>query len=215
MGTGIYNPREQQSLPVKSWNLIKQFRYDIGDRGPGGGIIVAKPTMSQRTSVFFYYIEIAPPGWYGTDDDPLATWGCFGTNLPGANGQLITDSLQNTIDIVTACPTPGIAADLARSYTGGGKTDWCLPALYGLTTCYKIGINLDIPNQGNNAFQRLGLRMTAGAGNVNGQYWSSTENNANVAHTYSPSTTSGDFSSSGKNDSNYVRPIRVFTSESV
>jgi hypothetical protein len=217
MGTGIYNPREQQSLPVKSWSFLKQFRYDIGDRGPGGGIITCTPMTPEPYSSpgrVNYYIEVAPPGWYGTNDDPKAAWGCRGTNLPGAGGQDPEDSLQNTIDIVTACTTPGIAADLARSYTGGGKTDWCLPALRGMTLAYGI-TTLDSGTtkvlNGDYAYQRVGLVFYDGF-----YYWGSTENNANIAYGYSPSQPANQYYGADLKDSlNKVRPIRVFSSSNV
>ena len=218
MGTGIYYPREQQSLPVKSWSFLKQFRYDIGDRGPGGGIIVCTPMTPDPFSSpgrMNYYIEVAPVGWYGGDgQDPTAQWGCLGTNLSGADGQDPQYSLQNTIDIVTGCPTPGIAADLARSYTGGGKTDWCLPSLramtisYGITTLTSGTTKL---TNGDYAYQRLGLTFYDGY-----YYWGSTENGANYSYGYSPSQAANAYYAlSVKNTPNRVRPIRVFSSSNV
>jgi len=218
MGIGIYNPREKQSLPVKSWNFLKQFRYDIGDRGPAGGIIVITPMTADAfvsPGRYDVYVEVAPVGWYGGDgQDPLAPWGCFGTNISGAAGQDIEDSLQNTIDIVTGCTTPGIAADLARSYTGGGKTDWCLPGLRGMALCYGITTLTSGTTKLQNAdfaYQRLGLTFSSGY-----TYWGSTENNASFAYAYSPSLSDTQYYTFGqKNLNGYVRPIRVFSSTNV
>lgn len=55
-------------------------------------------------------------------------WGCFGTDLSGAEGYLIGAGTQNTIDILNGCATSGIAARLCGDYSSGVYNDWCLPS---------------------------------------------------------------------------------------
>ncbi len=89
-------------------------------------------------------------------------YGCQGT-LTGATGSAIFSGMANTNAILLACPTPGIAAQLCRSYNGGGYTDWYCPSIGELQEMYnQRGV---IPN------------LTTGVYT----YWSSTEGGATVA----------------------------------
>jgi len=63
---------------------------------------------------------------------PIATsgiqWGCIGVTT-GATDTTLGGGLANTNAILANCPTPGIAADVAANYNGGGYNDWFLPSL--------------------------------------------------------------------------------------
>jgi hypothetical protein len=97
------------------------------------------------------------------DQGANAPYGCSGT-VTGATGTAIYSGAANTTAILAACATAGIAARLAASYTGGGFTDWYLPAKDELDQMY---INKSvIPNL---------------AGGVNCGYWSSTESSSTLA----------------------------------
>ena len=101
----------------------------VGDTGPGGGIVFYDAGSTQSWG---RYLEAACVGWQndcdGTTVDPLVEWGCNGTLISGAGGQAIGTGEQNTADIVTGCPTPGIAAHLANDLFLGGQNDWFLPS---------------------------------------------------------------------------------------
>ena len=66
-------------------------------------------------------------------DQGRVQWGCAGTNLTGAQGTAIGTGLQNTLDILAGCSTPGIAARLCAEYTitenGVVFDDWFLPSI--------------------------------------------------------------------------------------
>ena len=163
----------------------------VGDRGPGGGIIFYK---NLTRAVGSQYFEAACAGWSdgtcgGSDlTDPTAQWGCFGTLIAGADGTNIGTGEKNTTDIVTGCPTLGIAARRAKNLVLGGKSDWFLPSKNELNQMY--------------------IRRTAIGGFSPDFYWSSSE--------FSDSSPWGQhFSFNEQYDQNkvityYVRPVRAF-----
>ena len=120
--------------------------YEIGDVGPAGGWV-------------FY---VTDDGLHGLEAAPIdqgrAAWGCYGTNLPGAEGTAIGAGARNTDDIIRGCPPAGMgevnaaqAAALADDYISpSGYFDWYLPSKDELNEMYlNIGPgNLGNPNVG-------------------------------------------------------------------
>ena len=93
---------------------------------------------------------IAAPSDQGT-----AEWGCYGTEISGADGTAIGTGAQNTIDIMNGCSEVGIAARLCGDLVLGGYSDWYLPSLDELNQLY--------------------INRVAIGGFANYYYWSSTE----------------------------------------
>lgn len=85
-----------------------------------------------------YFLQSGDPGYnpfvqHGiivsqSDIATGASWGCSGTLIAGANGTLIGDGAQNTIDIVAGCATIGTAAELCSSLVLNSYSDWFLPS---------------------------------------------------------------------------------------
>jgi len=116
-----------------------------------------------------------------------APWGCVGTLITGADGTAIGTGSQNTTDIVTDCPTAGIAARLCDDLVTGGYSDWYLPSKDELNKLYI-----------NNACLSF----------VSTDYWSSSEVDANNAWRQNFGT--GVVTTVSKGGGAYVRAIRSF-----
>ena len=166
----------------------------VGDTGPGGGIVfyvdLNRPAGSR-------YFEAACVGWQndcdGTTADPLAEWGCNGTLISGAGGHAIGTGEQNTADIVTGCPTPGVAAHLANDLVLGGQTDWFLPSKDEL----------------NEMFTNLHSPVTPlGGFSTDVFYLSSSEDDD--ASAFAQRFDDGVQDNRSKGTTYYVRPVRVF-----
>jgi len=115
--------------------------YAVGQMGPAGGIVF----YNNGTERY----EAAPV------DQGTAEWGCYGTDIPGADGTDIDAGSANTADILAGCTMPDIAARLADNYSLNGFNDWFLPSVNQLSELY--------------------LHQGDVGGLVNGPYWSSTE----------------------------------------
>lgn len=106
----------------------------VGDTGPGGGIVVFNAGSQQEWG---QYLEIAPVGWAGSQNDPQKGW-CptssskYGTDL--GTSRDLGKGTANTKAVIDACGTD-TAAGIAAAYRGGGKSDWFLPSMSEL---YKV-----------------------------------------------------------------------------
>lgn len=157
----------------------------VGDVGPGGGTVF----YSARTvQPWGRYLEAASDSWNGPADDPNVAW-CqvVDMRLAGTQTTGIGAGKANTAAMLGVC-TAGAAVE-AHAYTGGGKTDWYLPA--------------------RDELRQLFLRKAKVGDFIFHGYWSSTEQDVNMAWIqdfyadYQPAP-------SDKSFANYVRPIRAF-----
>jgi hypothetical protein len=94
------------------------------------------------------------------DQSSSVEWGCNGTVI--MNG-VIGAGAQNTIDIISACPTSGIAAELCANLTLNGYSDWFLPSVNELGEVEK-----------NLAIIETAIIGNGGSSIVNNTYWTST-----------------------------------------
>jgi alpha-tubulin suppressor-like RCC1 family protein len=113
---------------------------DVGDVGPGGGIIVYDHGLN---AAWGRYIESAPALWNGATGDPVAVFGCSGSTVTQAatvEARAIGTGRVNTMAIMSACTQTGIAARVADAYsvTVAGLTvdDWHLPSAEELNKAY-------------------------------------------------------------------------------
>ena len=113
---------------------------DIGDVGPGGGVIVYDHGSNASWG---RYIEAAPAFWNGSSGDPSASFGCSGSTITAVSAtanRALGAGVTNTPAVMAGCSTAGIAARLADAYsaTVGSATvsDWHLPSSEELQKLY-------------------------------------------------------------------------------
>jgi hypothetical protein len=124
-----------------------------------------------------------------SDQSTGAEWGCYGTEISGADGTAIGTGAQNTIDIMNGCSIAGIAARLCGDLVLGGYSNWYLPSKDELYQLY--------------------LNRVAIGGFASYYYWSSTEVDTNGAWwRYFGSENS--FFNDGKGYNVNVRAVRAF-----
>ncbi|MDA8934460.1 DUF1566 domain-containing protein [Flavobacteriales bacterium] len=151
--------------------------------------------------IVFYVDETGEHGLVAAMEDLEGTyqWGCYGTELTGADGQAIGTGYQNTMDIVNqGCDTGngGItAAQAALDAEINGYSDWYLPSKDELYEMYST-----IGNEG--------LEGNIGGFDTSDFYWSSSEYNNNNAWTVD--FDDGYTTIGSKNNTVRVRVIRAF-----
>lgn len=122
-----------------------------------------------------------------------ARWGCWQTEINGADGSMIGVGSQNTNDILSGCSEDGIAAKLCAQLDLDGYTDWFLPS--------KDELNLMYVNLHTNGY---------GGFIQGGQYWSSTESKTTTQAWFQFFSTGGPQYEGPKDAPRNVHPIRAF-----
>jgi hypothetical protein len=189
--------------------------YEVGDIGPGGGIVffVSEQNINCATPGC-RYLEVSPPEaevhrmWVNLDGIPVSV------EVDGAVGAGLGTGQQNSLDISRheGATAENSAAVYALNYTHGGKSDWFLPSKYEMNELCKFA-----------HFQPTGdpsvlCKMTANIrdGFHADMYWSSSED-IGIGATYpylnnawSVDMNAGIPKSQTKNYEYRVRPIRAF-----
>lgn len=180
-------------------SCAKGGRCAVGDVGPGGGIVIIARSQPESWGQF---IEAAPQGWNGTENDPIVVW---------CDRQISSDSLfqafsfgvgsgkSNSSPIAALCQDGAVS--LATTYRGGGKSDWYLPSVDEVRAfVVELGLSSDT-SQVTDSFP---------------WYWTSTSNihcSASCAHAFWPVEMKlNEFGYFGRGDADefYVRPVRAF-----
>lgn len=101
----------------------------LGDTGPGGGIVFydAGSTLSWGR-----YLEAAPSNWSGGLDSDLILAFCVKDSVAQStvtayNNNSLGGGKSNTDSFVNTTGCNGGAVHRAKTYSGGGKSDWYLP----------------------------------------------------------------------------------------
>lgn len=189
-------------LTSETTYYIRSYATNYAGTAYGQEIIYVNPHV---TFIGEFYqggvvIRIDNTGLHGTvctisDQSSGAPWGCAAVS--GVYDAQNTGT-SNTLAIISACPTPGIAAEICYNLDMNGYNDWFLPTYWEI---------LDIKNRRN----EINSTSNANGGDILSPtfYWGSNavdlSNNAS-AYDFSTETSS----SLNKNTLNYVRAIRTF-----
>ena len=206
-GTGSVEVKAGQANSARI--QMYQWYYELGDRGPGGGIIfhVANGVGANPSSMTINgYGSPGEPGYFATytahyleaapveQSMPWASSSHSDTNISGT-GNVNGVGRRNTA-LILAIDADAPAASACRTYTGGGKNDWFLPSRDEIQL---IWTNRDINGIG------AKLNIQAGA-----HYWTSGQGSPPdfaMGANFSGSGGSGSLSKAG---SRPVRAIRAF-----
>jgi len=152
--------------------------------------------LNYQGGIVFYIDETGEHGLVAAMEDIGSfEWGCYETELSGADGTAIGTGYQNTLDIVSGCSETPIAASEALDYESEGYSDWYLPSRYELVEMY-------------NTIGNGGPDGNMGFENINSFYWSSSESyNYSAWGVYFVSGSTGNLD---KYSTSRVRVIRAF-----
>jgi len=156
------------------------YRYQVGDVGPGGGIIYMLPTTSITTpppgsttlsNTTDLYYECAPQTWDGGSYDPVYTFGCYQTSGPPpcpTSNPAIGYGLYDSQCYYSACASRPIAVSKALDLTLNTYSDWFLPSAEELKM-----LQWQVIDYGN-IFEVILYGPPQPPG-TSGNYWSSTD----------------------------------------
>lgn len=180
--------------------------YSVGGIGPSGGyVFYDKGSYSDG----WRYLEAAPAGWNGVSDDPIHMFCYYRTTSTGsnqvvgtgtnvgtgeANTTALVDAMVNSafIEITGTQTTAEYAANVCAVLNYGGYDDWFLPSKDELNLMYQ-----NLKSQGLGGF-------------FGGNYWSSSEDDADDAWEHNLNTGNQGNSSNNRGSTHRVRPVRAF-----
>ena len=160
-----------------------EVTYNIGDKGPGGGIVFYD---KGQKSGGWRYLEAAPADLAGTH-----VWITPNAQVPGAADGI--GSGKNNTALIMKVSTGNSAAKACAEYSNNGMSDWFLPSVEELKLMFS---NL----------HKSGLGAFSGS-----QYWSSTERAGTMNAIYiNFGNADAQTTAFSKTSSFKVRPVRMF-----
>jgi hypothetical protein len=185
-------------------DLVTTDGYNIGEPGPGGGIVfyVHADADNMFTSTgsdcdtACKYLEAAP------SDQGKIEWCSNTTTALGVPAQGIGSGMSNTTRADNTCTSGAI--QVAADYTNNNKTDWHLPSQKELNELCKYARNQTTGD----TTKQCDSSQTLRGGFAARDYWSSSEYYAVIA--WLQYFYNGDQDNFFKNNTNYVRPVRAF-----
>jgi hypothetical protein len=162
--TSLANWRDEKALvrPIRRGPSPCAFggACKVGDVGPGGGKVFYvttkdKPIVTNAAPCNGWnpclYMEVAPPNWSGSANDPEKLWAepvrgcCSAVPNDGAKGQEIGDGAKNTWNIILQ---QGAFDSAAKATRFSDTLGWHLPSLKELYEVYLQRTKVDAPSSG-------------------------------------------------------------------
>lgn len=162
----------------------KELNISIGDYYQGGVVVYIL-----KENDIGYELETIHGLIVAQSDQDTVEWGCYGVEIPGADGIKIGTGYQNTKDIVSNCSTILIAAKICDDLVLNGYSDWYLPSKDELNQLYLY-------------------RKLIGGFPQSGEHWSSTESTKDFV--WRRQLYYGGENTNRKDYKNKVRAIRSF-----
>jgi hypothetical protein len=139
------------------------YNYDTLATINNGDCLMLLPGEQIYGGMVFYVDETGQHGLVSSMVDlGNYEWGCYGTDINGADGYVIGTGYQNTLDIVAGCTETNTAAYQCLIATTEDYTDWYLPSKDELKEMY-------------NAIGNGSTAGNIGDFETNSSYWSSSE----------------------------------------
>jgi hypothetical protein len=192
---GWSNDNHHHSSQPQPLEGVNKYKYKVGDRGPGGGLIFFVDRYDQYPG--FTYLEAAP-----TDIAPVVWCDKTTTSIPAVAGlaaNAVGKGQANTTAMLGVC-TSG-AANAADSYLTVTKSDWFLPSEGELMLMYT---NLLQTGVGVFAYDSMAV-----GGFPYANYWSSSEFDSNLAR-FQLFFNGYQYYSTSKGNALPVRAVRAF-----
>jgi hypothetical protein len=176
-----------------------RIAYNVGDTGPGGGIVFYVATTpfacGPTSATICTYLEAAPTSGSNAWTDSTYIWSENTIGRTGATATAIGSGYANTSTIISReGGRTNSAAFVSRAYRGPNNlSDWYLPSYDELGALYSERV-------------RVGVRYSANGDN----YWTSSDEVSGGLYPYYLMMNFPFWTSNPKSESYYVRPIRAF-----
>jgi len=203
-------PTTTTTLAPTTTTTVASITYNVGDVGPGGGIVFYVHSSGTFASTGSdcgsncKYLEAAPTNWNGAGGDPSRIWSGNHDTLIGTTGTGLGTGYANTLAAVTQNSTADRVITLAWNYSNNGKTDWHVPSQAELNELCKYARQQTTGNTSVECNNSGAVR----SGFAFGDYWSSSEFSA--THAWYRNFPSGGQYYWVKSNGDRVRPVRAF-----
>ena len=196
-------------LTINTIYYVRSYATNIVGTSYGNEISFTSSSIpsigqSYQGGILAYVLQPGDPGYNiniphgiiaAINDLGFFEWGCYGSNISGADSNSLGTGNQNTTDILNGCSQVGIAAKVCSDLVLNGFSDWYLPSANEMSRLYDNRL-------------LIGGFSSGASGSFSDFYWTSTENNSNFAYYFNFNASTLQYGS--KSAQLHVRAIRSF-----